>query len=72
MEVLWNNSRNVPSCSGNRNDRHSFEQHAERMRAFCLAHAKTETAGPKGSIGLRLPALMPLYRILVPPRNWQN
>lgn len=72
-KIVWNNYRNEQSYSNHRGDGDSFEQYVERMRAFHLTHAKTEPveANARGSL-LSLLNLIPIYGIVVMPRNSQN
>ena len=73
MEIAWNRYINEQYYSNDRSDGDFYEQHVARMRASCLAPAKTETIEAKARRSLsKLLNLIPICGRVVLPRNSQN
>lgn len=73
MEIVWNRYKNEQCYSNHRSDGDSFEQYVERMGASSLAPVKTEPVEAEAQRNLlRLLNLIPVYGIVVLPRNSRN
>jgi len=73
MANLWDSYRNEQNYSNHGSEGGPFEQHVEHMRAFPLAHVRTEPVEAKARTSLIwLLNLIPIYGKVVLPRNSQN
>ena len=74
MSIVWNSHGNEQPYSSQRNQPDPLNGHNERIRAFRSTHDKLERRSPGAgdSLKIRLNLIIPIYGIVVLPKNSQN